>query len=279
MDIKLFVCCFNPVKVPQHPLLIPVQTGAALARQRFSAMLHDDIGENISAKNDSYNELTAQYWAWKNVEADYYGFFHYRRYLYPDLHAKRPYILQKELILSDLGYDNFADLIEQYDLIMPIGENMHVSVRENYANSRFQHARDLQLAKNILLERSPEMKAAVKEYLSETICYFGNICIMRRDVFFDYCMWLFPILEEFDRRADVTGYSAPEQRVNGYLAERLLGIYYTHRKAGLRTLELPRVLFGPDLAALTKRLQYWMLPPGTRRRAWVKHLLLESERR
>ena len=39
------------------------------------------MGENIYPKNPDYCELTAQYWAWKNIDCDYYGFFHYRRYL------------------------------------------------------------------------------------------------------------------------------------------------------------------------------------------------------
>lgn len=41
----------------------------------------DNEGDNISGKNPDYCELTAQYWAWKNIDCDYYGFFHYRRYL------------------------------------------------------------------------------------------------------------------------------------------------------------------------------------------------------
>ena len=46
----------------------------------FKETLHDNDGENISSKNPMYCELTAQYWAWKNADADYYGFCHYRRY-------------------------------------------------------------------------------------------------------------------------------------------------------------------------------------------------------
>ena len=93
-QIKLFVCCHQAgQRVPAHPLLHPVQVGAALAQDHFPGFAHDDAGENISQKNRSYCELTAHYWAWKNVEADCYGFSHYRRYLYLDEHARRPYRL------------------------------------------------------------------------------------------------------------------------------------------------------------------------------------------
>ena len=80
-NIKIYVSCHKNCFVPDRPFLYPIQVGAQDASIRFSNMLHDDIGENISHKNPLYCELTAQYWAWKNDDADYYGFFHYRRYL------------------------------------------------------------------------------------------------------------------------------------------------------------------------------------------------------
>lgn len=271
--IELFVCCHQPVPVPEHPLLRPIQVGAALAERRFPGFLYDDTGDNISAKNRSYCELTAQYWAWKNAEADYYGFFHYRRYLYPAPGAKRPYRIEREptpALLDKLGYGGFSKLIGQYDLIVPKGEDMHLPVREHYANAPFHHGRDLSLAERIVNEQHPEMAQAAAEYLSDTVCYFGNIYIMRRQVFQDYCAWLFPVLEEFDRRADVSGYSPQERRVNGYLAERLLGVYVTFQRERLNVLELPRVHFHSGPEHVRRRLLNAVLPPGSRRRNLVK---------
>lgn len=273
--IQLFVCCHQPVSLPEHELLIPVQVGAALADTHFPGFLHDDSGENISEKNHSYCELTAQYWAWKNADSDHMGFFHYRRFLYPDTGEKVPYRIlpQPDGQLPDkLGYDRFAALIPQYDLILPKAENMRISVREHYTGAPFHHAKDLALIETIIAERCPEYLSAVESYLSGTLCYFGNIYIMKRDVFSDYCAWLFPILEEFDRRTDRTGYGTQEQRVNGYLAERLFGIYYTHHRADLHALELPRVHFCPPEQARRKQLLNALLPPGSWRRSAVKAL-------
>jgi hypothetical protein len=275
-EIKLFVCCHRQTEVPRHPFLCPIQVGAELADMHFPGFLHDDTGENISTQNAAYCELTAQYWAWKNVKADYYGFFHYRRYLYPDIQAKRPYIIKRAPdvgVLRKLGYDGFEELIRRYDFIISKSENMYVPVHRHYADAPFHHEKDLKLVEQIVQERCPEYVDAMERYLSEMGCYFGNIFIMQRHVFQDYCSWLFPILEEFDRCADVSHYGLQEKRVDGYLAERLLGIYRTkHQK--LSILELPRVHFLSDgRERMIKQTVGLLLPPGTRRRALAKKYL------
>lgn len=281
-DSKLFVCCHEPVTVPNHPLLCMVQAGAALSQWHIHGFA-DNMGENISAKNGSYCELTAQYWAWKNIDADYYGFFHYRRYLYPDPNAKRPYRVERQVtlpLLEHLGYDRFASLIEQYDLIAPKGEDMHIPVREHYMNAPNHHGKDLALLEEIVRKRHLEMVPAMEQYLSGTVCYFGNIYIMKREVFSDYCTWLFPILAEFDARADTRGYSKQERRVDGYLGERLFGIYLTHWRSELKTLELPRVHFYGDGAPYLKhKVLNTLLPPGSTRRGLVKNAVTRHRSR
>lgn len=275
-DIKLFVCCHQPTEVPKHPLLVPIQVGAALANSHFPGFLYDDTGDNISAKNRSYCELTAQYWAWKNVDADYYGFFHYRRYLYPDKKAKWPYRIERKpelSLLNKLDYENFSELIQGYDMILPMGENMYIPVREHYAKAKFHHKGDLDLIEQIVRMFSPEYADAMEKYLSGTICYFGNIFIMKRHIFYDYCTWIFHVLEEFDFRSDTTHYNSQERRVDGYLSERLFGVWLSNTRNFFHVLELPKVHFEPDVWNLcNKRLINLIFPPGSRRRARIKQI-------
>ena len=116
----------------------------------------------------------------------------------------------------------------------------------------------------------------MEQYLSNSVCYFGNIFIMKRDLFFPYCAWLFSIMDEFDACSAHRGYTAQERRVNGYLAERLLGVYVTQmwRDPSVKILELPRVHFTNSRAHMWgKRVVNVALPPGSRQRAAVKKRL------
>ena len=92
-SVKILICYHKPDVLLKDNILTPIHVGRALARQRGETeefrwmcenMIGDDTGDNISAKNASYNELTALYWAWKNYSAlgspDYIGLMHYRRH-------------------------------------------------------------------------------------------------------------------------------------------------------------------------------------------------------
>ena len=273
--INLFVCCHKPSPVPAHPLLVPLQVGSAISVQEFPGFLHDNTGDNISFLNRSYCELTAQYWAWKNYRSVYYGFFHYRRYLYPDMSAKRPYRLEKHLTeetLKKLNFDQFASIIPQYDIILPKAEEMHVSVRDHYASAPFHHLLDLRLAEEIVKSSYPSYGTAMKEYFSQTKLFFGNIFIMSNPVFYNYCNWLFPILKEFSSATSLSNRSPQEMRAPGYLAERLLGVYYTYHQNELKTLCLPRVHFLSGKEYYINYAINSILPPGSKIRSKAKQL-------
>ncbi len=261
-NIKIYVVCHKPAYVPDNPYLYPIQVGTAMpGRKRLEGMLHDDEGDNISSKNDTYCELTAQYWAWKNDDADYYGFFHYRRYLAfdPELKSNDRYgnvaydCLNDEVVKEiKLEPEHMRDIICAYDMITVQGreythwkDGKRYSVYSEYSTVLFQHQKDLDFTLKILFQKYPEFKAAADLYMKASIAHECNMYIMRKDTFKDYCAWLFDILFAAEKEIDRTWYSVEENRVMGYLAERLCGIYYTYLtlQKDKKTLELPKTMF------------------------------------
>ena len=80
-ELKIVVAAHKPYWMPESSAYVPTWVGAALRPEGVpEGWERDDHGENISAKNPHYCELTALYWAWKNLGASYLGLAHYRRH-------------------------------------------------------------------------------------------------------------------------------------------------------------------------------------------------------
>lgn len=79
-SIKILTSFHKKTDLFVSKIVQPIQVGTDVNGIVYYKYFHDNVGEHISAKNRMYCELTAQYWAWKNLDADYYGFMHYRRY-------------------------------------------------------------------------------------------------------------------------------------------------------------------------------------------------------
>lgn len=275
-NIKLYIATHKAAYIPQHPLLVPLQIGTAL-HEPLPHMRHDNTGDHISDWNNRYCELTGQYWAWKNETAEYYGFFHYRRY-FSFVQETLPYRILNYPdagTLAELGYDAayMERFISQYDILVPIAENMHETAWQNYSRAPHHYVEDLELAVAILKTQQPAYTKAADKYLNGTHLYLKNMYIMKQEYFHAYCAWLFPILAEFDRQNDWKKYRDDPiaMRVDGYLAERLFGIWYTEMKetTDIKTYELGRIHFA-NMDGKGK-LQYmkWinkLLPPGSKRR-------------
>lgn len=80
MDIKILVASHKKAEMPEDSMYLPVHVGRVLYPDREFGYQSDAEGDNISIKNPYYCELTALYWAWKNLKADYVGLAHYRRH-------------------------------------------------------------------------------------------------------------------------------------------------------------------------------------------------------
>ena len=285
--IKLYISTHKPAYIPQHPLLVPLQIGTAL-HTPLPHMLHDHTGDNISPWNNRYCELTGQYWVWKNQQADYYGFFHYRRY-FSFVSEKRPYRIldyPDSATLQSIGYNtnNMQNIITQYDMIVPIAEDMHETAWQNYTRAPHHYIEDLRMVIDIVKEQYPQYTQAADTYMNGTKLYLKNMYIMKHEYFHMYCNWLFSVLAEFDKRNNWDKYNGntAAMRVDGYLAERLFGIWYTYIKqnSDIKTYELGRIHFANMDAKGSLKYMKWVnriLPPGTNRRNIIatcaKHII------
>lgn len=85
MKKQIAVVGHKPFEVPSDSAYLGIQVGNG---PDIPSLVRDNTADNISSKNASYCELTAQYWLWKNSTADIKGLVHYRRILgSPNAHA------------------------------------------------------------------------------------------------------------------------------------------------------------------------------------------------
>lgn len=260
-DIKVFVSCHKPSDCVQNDLFLPIQVGTGLPGRKKIPNLryYDNTGDNISLKNPRFCELTAQYWAWKNTDADYFGFFHYRRYLSfkkkNSLDAwgnvVEPCISEEVSKKHRLDEKNIRDLVGKYDVIIPrrknikMMPNMGSNMREQFSINGILHDEDLKIMTSVIKEKYPSFLKYTERYLQGHCTVFCNMFIMKKNFFDDYCQWLFDILDECDKKINYRDYSVEALRTPGHLAERLFNIYmlYLEDAKKAKVVELDTIFF------------------------------------
>lgn len=219
--------------MPKDDIYIPLHVGRD--GKADLGYIGDNSGENISAKNANYCELTGLYWAWKNLKCDYIGLCHYRRYFAgKNIHTNNAE-KKKALILHRKDYEK---LLQEYDVILPVKRNYYIET----VRSQYEHAhnkRDLDEAEKIIKELYPEYSEAFTKVMSRTKLYILNMFVMKKTLFDEYCSWLFNILFELEKRIDINSYNQYEARVFGFISERLFNVWL--EKQQLKVKEVPVV--------------------------------------
>lgn len=249
ITVRLLVCYHKPDTLIKDEIFTPIHVGRALAKQRMDKndpklkwllenMIGDDTGENISLQNGSYNELTSLYWAWKNYDElgnpDYIGLMHYRRHFVLKEDEIGVYNIREMDSPHYFDYINYSPqkllaLLEECDFVCHLGKVDGI-YKHYLANHRIE---DMELALEILDEKYPGYSDTAKEYMEQNVGNFCNMFIFPREMFFEYCEFIFSILEEFSQRTDVS-----EKRF--FISERLTGVFiYDKIKKGLKYKSLP----------------------------------------
>jgi len=199
-----------------------IQTGCALTSE-FVAQLRDDVGDNISAHNPRYCELTAFYWLWKHAPEDFVGLCHYRR-----VFANVPDIARK-LQTVDV------------DALLPMPTLFPETFMEGYFYRYMPEVWPILL--EVIKDMAPEYVAAADEVYNGRWQYGNNLCILSRQVLNAYAGWLFPLLAEMEER--VGDLPNPyRNRYIGFSAESLMTLYFLTNQENWRIAHVEKLFLG-----------------------------------
>lgn len=202
---SIYVATHKLFLPPLNSIYKPIVSGAIHNKLPY---LSDNRGENISNRNLLYAELTVLYWMWKNDHSQYVGLNHYHRYFFEE-----KYITKKEI----------QTILKQADFIVPKPISLDCSVYEQYASVHYKN--DLLLACQEIIKNDHSYQPSIEEVLGGDKLYSCNMFITRKELLDDYASFLFPILFSLENQIPYLMYSKYNQRVFGFLAERIFTIY------------------------------------------------------
>lgn len=223
--MKILIATHKAYDFPNDACYLPIQVGKANGSLDLGVE-SDDSGKNISDKNASFCELTALYWAWKNLENyEYIGLVHYRRYFSGlELNLKGKKIASQSELLADLAI---------YDVIVAKKRNYYIeSVYTHYKNAHF--IKDLDITKQIIEQYFPEYMSAFNQVMERKTLHLFNMFVMSNKHFVQYCEWLFDVLFKLEKQIDISSYDDYQKRVFGFLAERLFNVWLLENKLQLK---------------------------------------------
>lgn len=258
---KIFIAMHKDYITPHNEIFETVQCGCNLTNTRLNCKHFDNCGENISAKNKNYCELTALYAMWKNgnfENCDYVGLMHYRRYLYP---FNQPLNLFRKFFSlsqnSRLGkiFPNFngqlfsgkkntewenpefalAEIsaflkneMYNFDMLIPYPEILPCSVYKNYCDCHRE--KDLQAMIESVETLFPAFLPYLKKVLNSHSLYIGNLFVMKKSLTDKYLSMLFTVLEDVEKKI-ILPTDTYQARVFGFLAERFFSAFVLYCKS------------------------------------------------
>lgn len=243
LSVKILVTYKDRHKIIKSDIITPIQTGRAIADEIFEDMIGDDTGDNISERNHKYNELSAQYWAWKNYDKlgnpEYIGFMHYRRhFIFDDTNLDelpKSYLNQCEFDYADDKYlkhisdENIIKSLRQNDCIVPTVFDVQTlnkkNVREQFGNVPEQKVEHFDTMVTIAKVLRPEYTKEIQEFITGSKQYICNMFVLPKKIFFEYCEFCFPILFEVERQIEIDETNHFSSRVLGYFGEMLFSIF------------------------------------------------------
>lgn len=246
MNMKVIVVTHKITDLPFGGGYMPICVGPN--KDSFPKNIQrDDTGDNIANRNNQYSELTALYWAWKNLNADYIGIVHYRRYMSKKKCKSLNDILSVEEAMKEL---------EKKDIIVVRPRVYLESVKQHFVNChrtmKDVSARQLEILEETIQEETPEYITSFKKVMNGHSAHMFNMFIMSKENLDEYCSWMFPIL--FETESKIESENILFNRLMGSLSEFLLDTWIIKNNKSYKNMRLYQTEM--DLFDRVKRFIY-----------------------
>lgn len=232
-DIKIFAITHKVFEPPfSGPCdYLPIWAGASSANAM--GIQGDAEGESVAELNPLINEATAMYWIWKNTGYKYVGTAHYRRYMHLHFAWDNG---EQALVDGDIA----KRLLEKYDVLaidpvafdMNIKEQLRISLGEEAFDCGYNNVRQL------VKELHPDYLDEFDQYFEGHYFYPCNMMITKKEVYDQYCEWLFSLIIPAARRIDITKFDEYSKRTVGFMAERLFTLWLLHNHKSVKELSV-----------------------------------------
>lgn len=235
--VKIFVAHEKEGPFFNSEIFQPLFIGAhSLEGCAFS--LKDNIGENISAKNNYYGELTGQYCVWKNLlsklSTEYIGFCNYTKFLdfnisdTDNIVFKDTIILEFSKVVEKYTEENIFNFIQGSDIVLPQKILTPKRLYDLYLDSSPKE--EIDSAISIIKEDYPDYFKTVQKIINGNEIYANLVFVIKRELFGEYVQWIFDILTKLEQKINMSKYEKLTEKndVFANIAEVLLNVWIEH---------------------------------------------------
>lgn len=233
---KIFIFTYSKkIYCKKKNIYFPLEVGAANrdALHRPIYPFTDEKNDNNSFMNPVFGELTGLYWAWKNNNSQYVGFYHYNKYLKISVRKSQKFLKSNNgfIVAKKMKMKNHSNP-EQYSTFLKVLKKYDYNFYLTYCN-----------------------------YISNFGCGYISPCnmfITTRENLNKYCSFLFPLLDEIYKAIGITDNDKSIQRYCAFFAERLLTPYIEYNKIPYK--EVPIKYIGPFYYRILVKIFFLISP-------------------
>jgi hypothetical protein len=249
-SIKLVIAYHKNTILPKNNIFLPFDLNQIPNKiNKIDELYFDIYNHNL------YSELSAIYWSWINLDYKYIGLCHYRRI--PILNRIPLTILcikychYYKCKIFNFFFENYSNHILAPAIFTRISSKteLYINVFEKKLNQDLYKYDGYCLKKSILTNGTiynlyeqvlskeimdllysvikinhPSFLIYYNNLLSSNKLYARNIYIFKRDIFHNYCKFLFDVTFKLNNSINSSGLKHPN-RVFGYTGELILSIY------------------------------------------------------